>query len=113
MYHFLSTLCGQKEIAMSTRVEGKVRTCCRSEKSIQSATDYLLMVTEMMGMIEALVAGVLTRSCVHSYPGPNESQAWSSALKKTTLPCKIKPYKKTFFWGMAQLYLPSLYNISK
>lgn len=69
---------------MSPRVEGKVRICCGSEEPVQSATGNLLMVPEIMRMLDTQVAGVPTRSYVHSSPGPNESPVWSAPLEKAT-----------------------------
>lgn len=54
------------------------------------------MVTEIMRMIETLVAGVATGSYVYSSPGPNDSGVWSPPLKRATLSCEIKPYRKPF-----------------
>lgn len=59
VHWFPSTPSGQEEVAMSTRVESKVRI--EDPKSL-SATGYLLMVTEIIGIAATLVSGVTART---------------------------------------------------
>ena len=62
MHRFPSTPSGQKEVAMSTRVESKVSKVRIEDPKSLSATGYLLMVTEIIRSAATLVSGVTART---------------------------------------------------